>query len=645
MSSPSIKTLVIGTSGHIDHGKTALVRALTGIDTDRLAEEKKRGISIDLGFAHLDTPAATLSFIDVPGHERFVKNMLAGVGGIDAVLFVVAADASVQPQTREHFEICRLLGIRAGVIALTKSDLADESRQSQVASEIRHLVRGSFLADAPIVAVSAHTGTGLAELLSQLEHLANRHASREHAAIPRLWIDRAFAKPGFGAVVTGTLLGGELETGQTVEIFPLRRTVRIRGLQTHGAAVERAAAGQRTAVNLVGVDHGELARGFIVTNPASLEPVTLFDAVLECAGSLGVKPVDLPARRFSIHLHVGSAEAEGSMKVLSTREKRPSDLQRGAVGAGMEPASPLFARISLREPLLLVPGDRFIVRRPSPALTLAGGRILDAHPPLRWNRERTVQRLSRLAAGTPADFVRQLIAESAHGRRLQNLSAVTGIPPSRVKEMIAADRTLVFADQEQRVVTNEWMVTKREQICAWLKAYHHDHPGQAGAPVGLLRQALFPGIEPGFSDRLLKQTTGVRQANDTVQLESHSVSRTPAETTALEQLEHAYQEAGYQPPELSAALALVSLDPKQARDLLEALVKQKRLVRVSGDLLFHADVLAQLRKSLAAHRGKKFTVPEFKEWTSISRKFAIPLLEYLDRERVTRRESDTRVVL
>jgi selenocysteine-specific elongation factor len=636
MNSPSPKTLVIGTSGHIDHGKTALVRALTGIDTDRLAEEKKRGISIDLGFAHLATAAATLSFIDVPGHERFVKNMLAGVGGIDAVLFVVAADASVQPQTREHFEICRLLGVHHGVIALTKCDLAGESRRIQVISEIRQLVRDSFLANAPVVSVSAHTGAGLAELLAQLEDLANRRADVENGAIPRLWIDRAFAKPGFGAVVTGTLLGGELETGQTVEIFPLRRTVRIRGLQTHGVAVERVAAGQRAAVNLVGVEHAELARGFILTDPGSLEPVTLFDAVLECAGSLGIAPVDLPSRRFSIQLHVGSAEAEASIKVLSTRENRTLVI---------EPAAPLFARISLCEPLLLAPGDRFIVRRPSPALTLAGGRILDAHPPLRWNREKTLQRLSHLAAGTTADFVRQLIAESAHGRRLQSLSAVTGIPPSRVKEMIAADPTLVFAEQEQRVVTTEWVAAKREQVCAWLTAYHRDHPRQAGASVGLLRQALFPGIEPSFSDRLLRQTPGVRQANDMVALESHSVSHTPAETAALERLEQAYREGGFQPPELSAALALAALDPKRARDLLEALVKQKRLVRVSGDLLFHADVLEHLRKSLAAHRGRRFTVPQFKEWTSVSRKFAIPLLEYLDREHVTRRESDTRVVL
>jgi selenocysteine-specific elongation factor len=269
MSSPSPKTLVIGTSGHIDHGKTALVRALTGIDTDRLAEEKKRGISIDLGFAHLATPAATLSFIDVPGHERFVKNMLAGVGGIDAVLFVVAADASVQPQTREHFEICRLLGIRDGVIALTKCDLAPEARQSQVASEIRHLAQGSFLADAPIVAVSAHTGAGLAELLAQLEHLANRRASRERAAIPRLWIDRAFAKPGFGAVVTGTLLGGELEIGQTVEVFPLRRNVRIRALQMHGAAVERAAAGQRYSMPCSNVPAHLASRRLICRRAAS----------------------------------------------------------------------------------------------------------------------------------------------------------------------------------------------------------------------------------------------------------------------------------------------------------------------------------------------------------------------------------------
>ena len=636
MAALSRKTIVIGTSGHIDHGKTALVRALTGIDTDRLAEEKKRGISIDLGFAYLDTPSATLCFIDVPGHERFVRNMLAGVGGIDAVLFVVAADASVQPQTREHFEICRLLGIRQGVIALTKCDLAAVPRQRETTADIRNLVRGSFLADAPIVAVSAHTGDGLDELRDQLERLANQESGRAGDGAPRLWIDRAFAKPGFGVVVTGTLLTGQLKTGESVEIFPLRRTVRIRGLQTHGAAVERVAGGQRAAVNLAGADLSELARGFVLVAPSSIEPTIRFDAALECASSLGIAAQDLPRSRFPVQLHIGTAELQANVKVL-----QPPAREAEAGG----PSSALLARISLSEPLMLRPGDRFIIRRPSPALTLAGGRIIDSHPPLRWNREKTIERLSQLARGTEADLVRQLVSESSHGRRLENLTLMTGIPADRLKRIIAADNTLLLAEPEQRAVTRQWFAAKQEQVTNWLGVYHRQHPGQAGAPVGLFRQSLFAGVEPSFADRVVKQTSGVRQASDVVALESHAASRTPAEAAALERLDQIFREGGFQPPEVPAALAQTTLDPKRARDLLETLVKQKRLVRISGDFLFHAEVLEHLRKSLAAHRGRRFSVPEFKEWTSVSRKFAIPLLEYLDRERVTRREGDSRVVL
>lgn len=349
-------SIVIGTAGHIDHGKTSLVRALTGIDTDRLAEEKKRGISIDLGFAHWNgDDGARLSFIDVPGHERFIKNMLAGATGIDAVLFVVAADAGVQPQTEEHFEICRLLGIRAGVIAITKTDVVSNERLAETTMAVRTMVAGSFLEGAPQVPVSAHTGAGLEVLRDALLGTARRAATRDVELIPRLWVDRSFPKQGFGTVVTGTLLSGRLKTGETVEALPSRKHMRIRGLQVHSTAVEEAKAGDRTAVNLVGIEHAEITRGFVLTRPEVFEMTRRLDVRFEWAERLLTTNSQqsrdtVPKQRMAIQLHTGTAEVDGALKFLThSREKQ------------------VLARVFLRQPILVLPDDHFILRQPSPA--------------------------------------------------------------------------------------------------------------------------------------------------------------------------------------------------------------------------------------------------------------------------------------
>jgi len=625
----STANIVIGTAGHIDHGKTSLVRALTGIDTDRLAEEKRRGISIDLGFAHMPLASGTvISFIDVPGHERFIKNMLAGVGGIDAVVLVVAADESVKPQTVEHFEICRLLGVRSGVIAITKADLVTADRIDSTAGDIRKLVQGSFLDGVPIVAVSSQTEAGLKELQSELEKLASSSVPRNASGFARLPIDRSFAIRGFGTVVTGTLLSGQLNSGDSVELYPARRTLRIRGIQVHSKSVPTAFAGQRAAVNLVGIEAGEIRRGFIIASSGAFETTLRADAVIDWAGTGDTDPAGFTGRRIVVQVYSGTTEAEAGLKLLSRSPDRP-----------------FLARLAFRQPVLLVPGDRFIIRRASPSITIAGGTVVDPFPPLRLRRDRAVERLRRLASADLAERVRLLVGEATQGRRLTSLVKLTGVPAVQLRELIQKDASLFFSEQEQRALTLEWIARKQELTIDWLEQFHLSNPSVNGAALQTLRQAVFPGLAASLTDTLLRRTPGVTVQADAVALTSHSASFSEQEMEAIEWIATTYRSAGFQPPELDEVLAKASLDLKQTRPLVEFLLKSKRLVRVSGEFLFHSDVLTHLRQSVARQRGRQFSVPEFKDWTQVSRKFAIPLLEYLDRERVTRRDGDKRVVL
>ncbi len=621
--------IVIGTAGHIDHGKTSLVRALTGIDTDRLAEEKRRGISIDLGFAHMPLASGgAVSFIDVPGHERFIKNMLAGIGGIDAVLLVVAADESVKPQTVEHFEICRLLGVRSGLVAITKADLVAADRLARTAGDIRKLVQGSFLEGMPVVVVSSQTGAGLSELRSELGKLVSTSVARDAGGFARLPIDRSFAVRGFGTVVTGTLLSGQFSAGDSVEVYPGRRSLRIRGIQVHGKSVPTAFAGQRAAVNLTGVEAGDLQRGFVLASSGVLETTLRADAAIDWASIADTDPAAFTGRRVVVRIYTGTAEVEAGLKLLSRSADRP-----------------FVARLAFRQPMLLLPGDRFIIRQASPAITIAGGTVIDPFPPLRLRRDRTLVRTRRLADAGLAERVRLLVSEAAQGRSLTSLIQLTGVPGGRLNDLIRSDASLFFAEQEQRVITQDWIRGKQALTIKWLDQFHKGNPSMNGAALQTLRQALFPGIEASLTDTLLRRTPSVTVQADAVALSSHSASFSEPELEAIERIEAAYRSSGFQPPDLVDVLAKFSLDVKKARPLVDFLFKSNRLVRISRELIFHSDVLAHLRQSLAQQRGRHFSVPEFKDWAQVSRKFAIPLLEYLDRERVTRRDGDKRVVL
>lgn len=620
----SVSGIVFGTAGHIDHGKTSLVQALTGIDTDRLAEEKRRGISIDLGFAHLSLgDGQTVALVDVPGHERFIKNMLAGVGGIEAVLLVAAADESVKPQTREHFEICRLLGIQHGIVVLTKSDLASEDRLSQVRADVAALCAGSFLESAPVIAVSAVTGSGLNDLKRAMMDLTRRIAPRNSVGLARLPIDRSFTVSGFGAVVTGTLWSGQFTVGDEVEVHPAGYKARIRGIQVHANAVGRAIAGQRTALNLAGIDSNDLMRGQVLTHRSGLVTTRALDALVEWLP--GHEP---GSNRIQVMLHAGTMEATAALKILTTSEGSPG-------------ARSTITRIFTSQPWLALPGDRFVLRALSPAQTLAGGTVIDPFPSLRLSRPKTLARLAKLRAADIPGRIQFLIEEAAEGRRVADLIRATGFGEPQLLAMVAANPNLMLHPPTRRVLAQSWLDDRTRRLSKWLQEFHGQNPSVTGAPLALARL----GLNPALASVIMIGNPKFRVMGETVALATFRPRWNDRQSRALDAIEYAYRAAGFQPPTQQEALALPDVDPSQARALFESLIKEKKLVRVSDDLVFHADAIDHIRKSLSAHKGLSFSVPQFKEWMHISRKYAIPLLEYLDREHVTRRDGDNRVIL
>jgi selenocysteine-specific elongation factor len=618
--------VIVGTAGHIDHGKTSLVKALTGIDTDRLEEEKRRGISIDLGFAHLELNSKLrLGFVDVPGHERFVKNMLAGVAGIDLVLLVIAADESIKPQTREHFDICRLLNIRHGLVALTKSDLVDADLLTLARLEVEEFVAGSFLEGAPIVPVSSATGSGLGDLRAALERAAATIAGKDVTRHPRLPIDRSFSIKGHGAVVTGTLISGSIGLHDELELYPGERRVRVRGLQVHGAAVDRAHAGERTAVNLGGIDSPEARRGMVLAPPGRFAVTSQVDSAFDLLP--GAHPLK---HRAPVHFHAGTAEVEAEARLISSLEP-------------MRPGTRSHVRFLLREPLLLLPGDRFIVRMFSPVVTIGGGTVIDLAAPARIRRRDLGQRLTKLDAATPAERVAILVAESPHGMSVDELVARTGLLGREIAAIGQSGGFLYLP--EGWLTSGPWADQKLARFRDVLKEFHRKNPLLPGLAKEELRSREL-GDAPSFLfDALLALTKDIAAEGEVVRLASHRLTLKQDEEEAVAKIEKVFREAGLAVPSTSEVLAKSGVEAARARSLLQVLLRDRRLMRVGEDLVFHATALQSLRQMLAARKGQRFSVAEFKDWTGVSRKYAIPLLELLDRERITRREGDARVVL
>jgi selenocysteine-specific elongation factor len=623
-----MKNIIVGTAGHIDHGKTALVKALTGIDADRLEEEKRRGITIDLGFAHLQlTPALRLGFVDVPGHERFVKNMLAGVGGIDLVLFVVAADESIKPQTREHFDICRLLGIPRGVIALTKSDLVDADLTGLVRLELEELVAGSFLEGAPIVPVSSTTGAGLDDLRKELARVAAAVPEKNASGWFRLPIDRVFSVKGFGTVTTGTLVSGSVAKEQEVELYPAGRRLRVRGVEVHGSKSDRAVAGQRTAINLADIEPADLKRGDVLSEPGRFRALTQIDCRLDLLPS--AKPLK---HRAPVHFHSGTAEIEAEVRLL-----------QGA--AALQPGTSAYVRIVLREPALLLPGDRFIIRMFSPVVTIGGGMVVDAGVRRYRKTDDARARLDVLAGADAAARIALLVREAPFGVGIADLVARTGMLERDIAAAATRAPVLAIAQPQPWYVDRAWFQARRDRLVKAVREFHQKQPLAPGIAKQDLRSRELPDSPPFLIDALLADAKELVVEGETVRSRSHKVVLKADEEQARAAIERAFDQAGLATPAVPEVLAKSGVEAARARTLLEILLREKRLVRISEDLVFHRSALDRLREMLADRKASRFNVASFKEWTGISRKYAIPLLEYLDREHVTRRVGDERVVL
>ncbi len=638
-----MSSIVIGTAGHIDHGKSSLVQALTGKNPDRLPEEKRRGITIDLGFADLELGDLCVGFVDVPGHERFVKNMLAGAHGIDAVALVIAADEGVMPQTREHFDICRLLGVVNGLIVLTKTDLVEEEMLSLVRAEATDLVAGSFLENAPIIAVSARSGAGLEELRATLRQVAAETPARSADFVTRLPIDRVFTMKGFGAVVTGTLVSGEIAEGDELELLPAGARVRVRGVQVHGAAVRSAIAGQRTAVNLAGVELSAIKRGMVLAEVGRLATTQILDVQLTVLPSA---PRALRTRA-RVRVHVGSAEGRGRVRILN---------QSGEIA----PGESAFAQLRLEAPVVAVHGERFIIRSYSPALTIAGGVVLDPLAAKHRGRElaMTDKRLQELMrperSRKLAAFV---LAAGDQGLTLEQLSARTGLKESVLSAAAnEVERAGTITNANGVFINTANLEELATTVAAEVKSHHKRDPLSRGLARELLRERFFSHSAPEVFRAVMHQleTKGTLVTEkDLVRLSEHTVDLSTADTTLRDKIAAIYQTAQFEPPTLDQALERAGVTPAQrphARKILQMLLDSKRLVRVQADLFLHASAMDRLRALLqdfaSQHEPERLIdVPQFKTLAGVSRKYAIPLLEYLDSERITRRAGDKRIIL
>jgi len=635
-----MKSIIVGTAGHIDHGKTALVRALTGIDADRLPEEKRRGITIDIGFADLDLGEVRVGFVDVPGHEKFVKNMLAGAHGIDLVALVIAADESVMPQTREHFEICRLLGVQHGLVVLTKKDLVDEEMLALVREEVKGLVAGSFLDRAPVVAVSSRTGEGVDELKSTLREIALQVPARSEEFITRLPIDRAFTMSGFGAVVTGTLITGAIEEADELVLLPVGRRVRVRGLQVHGSKVRRATAGQRTAVNLTGIETGELERGMVLAPPNRFPSTQIIDArvtVLEDA-------VRSLRSRQRVRVHIGAAEALARVRAL----EMSGEIKPGASG---------FLQLRLEAPVAGVIGDRFILRSYSPQHTIAGGVIADPFPPKHRAREvaQVRARLNRLLDGSREEKVAALVDNAPNGLNPAGIVARTGWRDQIVAAAVESARAQgIIAEAGGEFFATGTLADLKQNMVKDIRAHHAAEPLSRGLSLEILRGRHFPHASPDLFRAVvtdLQQDGALVIEKDIARAPEHVRAVSGEDAALRDRLEEVYRDAKLAAPSIAEALSRAGVATSQqqhGRKVIQVLIDSGRLVRVDGEMFFHAsaldDMITRLRAFAASKPNRAIDVAEFKELAGISRKYAIPLLEYLDREKVTRREGDKRVV-
>jgi selenocysteine-specific elongation factor len=640
---------VIGTAGHVDHGKSTLVLALTGIDPDRLKEEKEREMTIDLGFAWLTLPSGErVGIVDVPGHKDFIKNMLAGVGGIDAALFVVAADEGVMPQTREHLAILDLLQIPGGVVALTKTDMAeDEDWLELVEADLLEVLEGTVLEEAPIVRCSARTGEGIDNLVNELDLYLATRAPRRDVGRPRLPIDRVFSIAGFGTVVTGTLNDGTLSTGQEVEILPSGLKARIRGLQTHKEKISQAVPGSRVAINLTGVSTDDVVRGQVVTTPGWLRPTTLVDCRLRYLDD-AIGPLRHNA---TVTFFSGAAEIQARIRLLGTRALAP-----GEEG---------WVQVHLQEPVTLVRGDRFIIRQPSPSVTIGGGTVVDPFPGRRHRRFRpeVLERLETLADGTPEELLLQALErqQPIEAREFLSRSTLTQEEAkAALSALVEEDQILILdarpGSQSPPVVSGTSFLISRsgwgalcERMEALLANYHRQFPLRAGMPREEVKSRMSRQIA-GSTPKLFNEVVNraiyegwlaeVGLGVDRLRLPAHKPTLTPEQQRDVDHLLYMFHEAPYTTPSVTQA------EEQVGNEVLASLIEQGQLIKLSEDVLFLTETYAQMEARVTNYLREQgnITVAEVRDLFDTSRKYALALLGYMDEQRITRRVGDERVL-
>jgi selenocysteine-specific elongation factor len=632
-----MKHVIIGTAGHVDHGKTTLIQALTGTNTDRLKEEQERGMTIDLGFASLRLPDGTVAgIVDVPGHERFLKNMLAGVSGVDVVLLVVAAEEGMMPQTIEHLDILRLLDVKNGVVVLTKIDLVEKEWTDAVEEDVRAHLAGTFLADAPILRVSARTGKGLDALKRALQSAVSRSEVRNAGVASRLPIDRVFTRPGFGTVVTGTLVAGTLHVGDLVEIAPQGIVSRIRGIQVHNQKVAEATAGSRVAVNLNNVEVENLERGAQLTPPHTLVPTVAFDAVLNL-----LTTIHAPLRdRERVRLHVGTAEILGRIRLLDDRD----ELAAGATG---------YVQFQAEETLACARGDRFVLRTYSPMMTIGGGIVLDAAP--KRHRKGAEEVLAALAAtekGSPGDLLETVLQRFPFGVPKRDLQAATAMPEPDFEATLA---TVVQTGQVRvvgggRLIHKTLLDTLRARVTRILEAFHGQFPLRGGMPSEELRTTLDKQLDHRTFQSLVtpwQQTGFLASEAGTVRLADFQVELNDRQSALMERIAAIYREYGIAIPTITDVSRIVKAPPDALLALLRIGTERGVFSRVADGQYYQHDTLEGLKQIVRNHIGVHGTISvgELRDLTESNRKFALQALEYMDVIHFTRRQGDERVLV
>ncbi len=631
-----MKEIILGTAGHIDHGKTSLIRRVTGTNTDRLKEEQQRGITIELGFASLALPdGAQVGIVDVPGHEKFVKNMVAGASGIDLVAMVIAADEGVMPQTVEHLEICSLLGIRHGMVVLTKIDMVDEEWLELVQEDIAEFLEGTFLEDSPMVAVSSATGEGIDDFLKALAEAADQAPERSPINIFRLPVDRVFTMRGFGTVITGTLASGQVRVGDTIMIYPSKVTSKVRGVQVHNAGVEEARHGMRTAINFQGLDKAAVQRGDTVSTPDALVPSYMVDVTVHYLKS-NKKPIK---NRTRVRFHSGTSEILGNLILLESDD--------------LPPGETAIAQLRLDTPVTLVRDDRFVLRSYSPVRTIAGGRVLDPAPAKHKRlRPDVVDGLRGLLDAEPAAIISHHVGGAGYrGVSFSELKVVANLsdkPLNGVLQGLLTDRAIIQTDKENRIFIHRNTFEKlKSEIRDLLETYHRNNPLKIGMSKEEIKSKLPPVLGVKLFNMVLQgmaREGEIVQEDRTVRSASHAVSLGIDQEAVKEKILTAYREGGLRPPYFKELQRELDLDGGRSRDVLDMLVEEGKLVKAKENLFFDAGAIQELRQRLAAYFAEHtdLSAPDFKEMTGVSRKYLIPLLEYFDAQNVTIRVGDVR---